>query len=121
MRPASFHPHVVVGPSPIAGLGCFAVARLGKRVVVADYTHDTDALTRRAFLRRYPTGRATHVWLHRNGLYYDATGADVGKFNRAPAGQRNNLRILQSGRIVTQRAIRAGEELTVGYGSAFRV
>ena len=92
--------------------------------IVGDYTLGTDALTAAQFGAKYPTGRATHVWRHPNGTYYDAKdgGTSIaGMANRAPRGGRNNARITGGGKLKVTRAIRPGEELTVAYGPAFRL
>ena len=118
------HTQVQVKASNIAGRGLFAKEPLRKNVVFADYTVGTDALGATQFQARYPDGKATHVWKHPRGPYYDALNASksvAGMANRAPRNQRNNARITGGGKLKTTRAVRKGEELTVGYGAAFRL
>lgn len=118
------HTQVRVGPSNIAGRGLFAKERLRKGTVFADYTLGTHALTSAQFDTKYPNGRATHVWKHPSGTFYDATDASksiAGMANRAPRGGRNNALITGGGKLKTKRVIKRGEELTVGYGPGFHI
>jgi hypothetical protein len=118
------HTQLRVGPSNIAGRGLFAKEAIRKNAVVSDYTLGTEPLTAAQFHAKYPSGRATHVWRHPGGTYFDAIDGSksiAGMANRAPRGGRNNAKITGGGKLKATRAIRRGEELTVGYGPAFRV
>lgn len=117
------HSKVRVGPSSIHGTGVFAKEDLRKGEAFASYLEGTRPLTAEQFAAAYPTGRATHVWRHPSGTYYDATDGKTsiaGMTNRSPRGGRNNAKIAKSGRAVTTRPVRAGQELLVSYGSGFR-
>ena len=117
------HTKVRVAPSAIHGQGVFAKTDMPRGTAFANYTLGTKALTAGQFRAAYPTGRATHVWQHPSGTYYDATDGNTsiaGMANRAPRGGRNNAKIARSGQLVTTRRVRAGSELLVTYGSAFR-
>jgi len=116
------HTPIKVAPSSIAGRGLIAKQTIPRGTIVADYTFG-EPLTLQAFQSRYPSGRATHVWRHPSGTFYDSE--DVrrtvsGMANRAPSGKANNSRITGGGKLQTKRTIRAGEEITVAYGSGFR-
>ena len=118
------HTKVRVGPSAIAGRGLFAKADLRRNETIADYTLGTDTLTSTQFFTRYPTGRATHVWQHPSGTYYDARDLNksvAGAANRAPKGKRNNARITGGGKLQVQRPVKAGTEILAAYGPGFRV
>ena len=118
------HTQVQVKPSNISGRGLFAKGAIRKGQVVGDYTKGTAVLSHSEFTSKYPTGRATHVFRHQNGLYFDATDGTksvAGFANRAPRGKRNNARITGGGKLTTLRAIKDGEEILVGYGPGFRI
>ena len=117
------HTQVRVGPSAIHGNGVFAKTDMRRGAAFANYMLGTRKLTTAQFRAAYPSGRATHVWQHPSGVYYDATDGSTsiaGMANRAARGGRNNAKIAASGRVITTRPVRAGQELLVSYGSAFR-
>jgi hypothetical protein len=118
------HTQVTVAPSAISGRGLFAKGDIRAGTVIADYTVGTQALSAHQFATKYPTGRATHVWRHPRGVYFDAVDASksiAGMANRAPRGGRNNSRITGGGKLMTTRAVPEGREITAAYGAAFRV
>ena len=118
------HTQVQVRPSQIAGRGLFAKEPIRKGAVVADYTHGTQALTQAQFDSKYPSGRASHVWRHPSGTYYDAHNLNrsvAGSANRAPQGKKPNAVITGGGKLKTRRSVRPGEELTVSYGRGYRL
>ena len=122
--PPHHHTKVRVAPSAIAGRGLFAKADLRRGETIADYTLGTNALTSAQFFARYPSGRATHVWQHPSGTYYDARDLSksvAGAANRAPKGKRNNARITGGGKLQVQRPVKAGTEILTSYGPGFRV
>ena len=59
--------------------------------------------------------------------YYTALGAgdrtqnQVGMLNTAPRGERNNARLLASGRVVTSRNVKKDDELLLAYGSSYKI
>ena len=104
-------------------MGVFAKEPMRQGAAFADYTLGTKRLTAAEFRQKYTSARATHVWKHPRGAYYDAVDGSksiAGMANRAPRGGRNNAKIKASGRLVTTRAVRANEELLVSYGGGFR-
>jgi hypothetical protein len=114
------HSPLEVRPSPIAGRGLFARRAIKKDERVADYTMGVP-MNETEFYAAYPDGRATHVWRHSNGTYYDLTDPALsvaGMANRAP---RPNARITGGGKLQTRRAVAADTELTVAYGPAYRL
>ena len=119
------HTKVRVGPSTLAaGRGLFAKSNIPANETIADYTVGTKALTPAQFLNAHPSGRATHVWRHPNGVYYDArdlTKSVAGAANRANRGARNNARITGGGKLKMRRAVRAGTEILTSYGQGFRI
>ena len=118
------HTKVRVGPSALAGHGLFARSDVRAGETIADYTVGTKALTSTQFFNAHPSGRATHVWRHPNGVYYDAsdlTKSVAGAANRASRGTRNNARITGGGKLKMQRAVRAGTEILTSYGRGFRI
>ena len=81
------HTPLQVKPSDIegAGEGLFAKRDIPANTIVARYTMG-EALNQQQFRNRYPNGRATHVWQHPDGTYYDAINVKktvAGKANRA--------------------------------------
>ena len=117
------HTQVRVGPSAVHGNGVFAKVDMRRGSAFANYTLGTKPLTAAQFRAAYPNGRATHVWQRPSGTYFDATNGGMsiaGMANRAPRGGRNNAKIAKSGQLVTTKAVRAGQELLVSYGGAFR-
>lgn len=114
---------VVVRPSELHGNGVFAIGDLKRGTCVADYTVGSRRMSEEEFLSSYPTGRAVYVWRHPSGVYYDASGPTLaGAINRGGrALRRRNAKIAASGRVVTTRAVREGEEILVSYGRGYRI
>ena len=117
-----------VGPSEIdgAGRGAFAVRELKKNSTVGTYVIATVKQTEAQFRDEHPSGRATHT-AKIGSHYYTALGAgnrtqnQVGMLNTAPRGERNNARLLASGRVVTSRNVKFDDELLLAYGSSYRI
>ena len=118
------HTKVQVGASniPGAGRGLFAKADINRGEVVANYTVGTQRMTPAQFQAKYPSGRATHVWSPRGStVYYDATDASKSVAGMANRGARNNARITGGGRIKALNRIPRGREISVSYGSGYRM
>ena len=118
------HTPVRVGPSniPGAGQGLFARKDIKKNEVFGDYKVGTQELSRAQFRAKYPNGRATHVWAPRNqGPYYDASNLQKSVAGAANRGRSNNARINANGKLQAKANIRAGREITVGYGAGYRL
>ena len=117
-----------VGPSNIdgAGRGAFAVRDLKKNSTIASYVIATVRQTEAQFRDEHPSGRATHTAKVGN-LFYTALGGgnrthnQVGMLNTAPRGERNNARLLASGRVAASRLVKKGDELLLAYGSSYRI
>ena len=111
---------------PNAGRGAFAVRDLKKGSTLASYVIATVKQTPAEFKESHPSGRATHT-ANLGGYFYTALGAGfrthdaIGMINTAPRGERNNARLLASGRVVTSRNVKLGDELLLAYGSSFRI
>jgi len=94
-----------------------------KGEIVADYKIGTTQMNRAEFLRKYPNGRATHVWSPSSNVYYDGSNLSksiAGAANRG-TGSTTNSRINGGGKLVTKRRIKQGQEILVNYGSSFRL
>lgn len=116
------HTAVQVAPSPIHGQGLFARRRIAANTVVGNYRVGTQELTRAQFLAKYPNGRASHVWAPRDaGPYYDARDLRKSIAGAANTARNPNARINGNGKLQTRQAIPAGREITVAYGSGFRL
>ena len=117
-----------VGPSEIdgAGRGAFAVRDMKKGTTLASYVVATIKQTEAQFRDEHPSGRATHTAKIRSH-YYTALGAgnrtqnQVGMLNTAPRGERNNARLLASGRVVTSRGVKKDDELLLSYLSLIHI
>ena len=117
-----------VGPSEIdgAGRGAFAVRELKKNSTVGTYVIATVKQTEAQFRDEHPSGRATHTAKIKNH-FYTALGAgnrthnQIGMLNTAPRGERNNARLLASGRVVTSRNVKFDDELLLAYGSSYKI
>ena len=117
-----------VGPSEIdgAGRGAFATRSLKKNSTLGSYTIATVKQTPAEFKESHPSGRATHS-AKIGGYFYTALGAgnrthnQVGMINTAPRGERNNARLLASGRVVASRGVKKEDELLLAYGSSYKI
>ena len=117
-----------VGPSEIdgAGRGAFAVRDLKKNGTIATYVVATIKQMEAQFRDEHPSGRATHT-AKIGSHYYTAlcagnrTQNQVDMLNTAPRGERNNARLLASGRVVTSRNVKKDSELLLAYGSSYRI
>ena len=117
-----------VGPSEIdgAGRGAFAVRELKKNSTVGTYVIATVKQTEAQFRDEHPSGRATHTAKIKNH-FYTALGAgnrthnQIGMLNTAPRGERNNARLLASGRVVTSRNVKFDDKLLLAYGSSYKI
>ena len=111
---------------PNAGRGAFAVRDLKKNSTLGSYIIATVKQTPAEFKESHPSGRATHS-AKIGGYFYTALGAgnrthnQVGMLNTAPRGERNNARLLASGRVVTSRNVKKDDELLLAYGSSFNI
>ena len=116
------HTSVEVRPSAISGRGLFAKNRIRAGEAVADYTMGK-RISAAEFQAKKRAGNATHIALIR-GQYYDAEDPSTtiaGMANRAPSGQRNNLKLTKTGKLRAPRAVPVGQELLLAYGPAFRL
>jgi hypothetical protein len=116
------HTAVQVRPSSVSGRGLFARTPIRRGDVVADYNF-ADTLTPDEYQNKRRAGKATHVALVR-GKYLDASDTArtiAGMANRAPRGTRNSLKLTQTGKLRATRNVRAGDELFLAYGNAFRM
>ena len=117
-----------VGPSEIdgAGRGAFATRSLKKGSTIGSYVIATVKQTEAQFRDEHPSGRATHT-AKIGSHYYTALGAgnrtqnQVGMLNTAPRGERNNARLLASGRVVTSRGVKKDAELLLAYSSSYKI
>ena len=117
-----------VGPSEIdgAGRGAFAVRDMKKGTTLGSYVIATVKQTEAQFKDEHPSGRATHT-AKIGSHYYTALGAgnrtqnQVGMLNNAGRGGRNNAKLLASGRVVTSRNVKKGDELLLSYGSSYNI
>ena len=117
-----------VAPSKIdgAGRGAFAVRDLKKGGTIGSYVIATVKQTEAQFRDEHPSGRATHT-AKIGSHYYTALGAgnrtqnQVGMLNTAPRGERNNARLLASGRVVASRGVKKDDELLLAYGSSYKI
>lgn len=110
------HTPVEVGLSniPGAGRGLFAKRDIPMNTKFGDY--------KKGKVLDKPT-KGTHIALI-GGVYYDASDVRrtiAGIANRAPKGKKNNCKLTKTGFTVTIRKIKAGEELYLGYGPAYRI
>ena len=112
---------------PNAGRGTFAVCDLKKGSTIGSYIIATKRRNKAEFLESHPIGRATHTALVKGG-YFTATGAAgnrthnaIGMLNTAPRGERNNARLLASGRVVTSRGVKKDAELLLAYFSFYKI
>ena len=118
------HTKVKVGASNIAGRGLFAREDIKKDEIVADYKLGSTKLTHSEFMRKYPSGRATHVWSPAGNVYYDASNLNksiAGAANRGSNSNRANAKINANGKLITKQNIKRGTEILVSYGAAFRL
>ena len=118
------HSKVKVGASRIAGRGLIAREDIRKGEIVADYKLGTTQLNRGEFMRKYPNGRATHVWSPGGNVYYDGSNLNksvAGAANRGSGSNRANSRINGGGKLVTKQNVKKGSEILVSYGAAFRL
>ena len=82
--------------------------------------------SRQNVLEKCPDKRATNT-AKIGELYYTALGTGrrthnaIGMANRAPAGRRNNARILASVRVVASKGITKDSEICLAYGSGYNV
>ena len=117
-----------VGPSEIdgAGRGAFAVRDMKKGSTIGSYVIATVKQTEAQFTDEHPSGRATHT-AKIGSHYYTALGAgnrtqnQVGMFNTASKGGRNNAKLLASGRVVASRGVKKDSELLLTYGSSYNI
>ena len=117
-----------VAPSKIdgAGRGAFATRSLKKGDTIGSYVISTVKQTPTEFNNEHPSGRATHTAKVGNH-FYTALGAgnrthnQVGMLNTAPRGERNNARLLASGRVVASRGVKKDDELLLAYGSSYKI
>ena len=118
------HTPLRVGVSniPGAGRGLFARKAIKKGEVFGDYRVGTQELTAAQFRAKYPSGRASHVWAPRdNGPFYDGSNLQRSVAGAANRGRTNNAKINANGKLVAKQSIRAGKEITVGYGASYRL
>ena len=111
---------------PNAGRGAFAVRDMKKGDTIGSYVIATKRQTEAEFLKSHPSGRATHTALVK-GEWFTATGVGnrthnaIGMLNTAPRGERNNARLLASGRVVASRGVKKDDELLLAYGSSYKI
>ena len=118
-----------VAPSKIygAGRGAFAVRDLKKGGTIGSYTIATAKQTEAHFRDEHPSGRATHTAKIKNHYYTvlgagDRTHNRVEMLNTAPRGERNNARLLASGRVVASRGgVKKDDELLLATGSSYKI
>ena len=109
-----------------AGRGVFAVRDLKKNSTIGSYVIATVKQTEAQFRDEHPSGRATHSAKIKNH-YYTALGAgdrthnQAGMLNTAPRGERNNARLLTSGRVVASRGVKKDGELLLAYGNSYKI
>ena len=118
------HSKVKVGASRIAGRGLIAREDIRKGEIVADYKLGTTQLNHGEFMRKYPNGRATHVWSPGGNVYYDGSNLNksvAGAANRGSGSNRANSKINGGGKLVTKQNVKKGSEILVSYGAAFRL
>ena len=118
------HTKVQVKPSTIpgAGRGLFARQDIGRGEVISDYKIGTQKMNHAQFMKKYPSGRATHVWSPSKGIYYDGSNLQksvAGAANRASGN--SNARINGGGKVVTKQSVKKGAEILVNYGSSYRL
>ena len=116
------HTSVKVANSSIAGRGLFSTKPIRKGEIVADYTMGAP-ITPAQYQSKHAAGNATHIALI-NRQHYDASDPSTtvaGMANRAPKGKRNNLQLTKTGKVRATKAIPAGTELLLAYGSAYRL
>ena len=118
------HSKVKVGASRIAGRGLIAREDIRRGEIVADYKLGTTQLNHGEFMRKYPNGRATHVWSPGGNVYYDGSNLNksvAGAANRGSGSNRANSKINGGGKLVTKQNVKRGSEILVSYGAAFRL
>ena len=103
------------------------LASLKKGDTIGTYVVATIKQTEAQFRDEHPSGRATHT-AKIGSHYYTALGAgnrthnQIGMLNTAPRGERNNARLLASGRVVASRGgVKRDDELLLAYGSSYRI
>ena len=70
-------------------------------------------------------GRCTHVAFVRNAgfahgsQYFDAAKTRIGLIQRAPTRDHVNVKLKETGRLVTTRLVKINQELFMPYGSSF--
>jgi len=116
------HASVVVKPSTVAGRGLFAKSNINKGEIVADFTHAAQ-ITPAQLQHMRAEGTATHVAQVGKRLFnaINSNKTVAGMANRAPKGQRNNLKLLKSGRVQASQPVKAGTELFLAYGPGYRL
>lgn len=116
---------VVVRASKISGRGVFATRDIPIHVVLGRYTGER--LTAAEVAARYPHGEGRYVLNAGGGVYLDAIAhadedVDWVRFINSPykTGHAANSRFEEGGVVRTTANIRAGAELLIAYGSAYR-
>ena len=104
-----------VAPSPIAGMGLFAAARLPKGAVIWEYTEGVDWRIGPTELSLFPEPYQTRL---RHYCYQEDSGiyvlcGDNGKYMNH--SDSPNCDDPEGEHTVTNRAVEAGEELTCDY------
>ena len=120
----SSHTKVTVKKSniPGAGKGLFARNDIASGETIANYKVGTQKMNHGQFMKKYPSGRASHVWSPSKGVYFDALNLNksiAGAANRATG--TSNARINGGGKMVTKTAIKKGVEILVNYGTSYRL
>jgi hypothetical protein len=115
---------VVVRASAVAGRGVFATRDIPIHTVLGRYTGER--LTAAEVAARYPHGEGRYV-LNAGGFFLDAVAhvdedADWPRFLNSPykTGRAANTRFEEGGIVRTTVKIRAGAELLIAYGGAYR-
>ena len=121
----SSHTKVTVKKSNIqgAGKGLFARNDIARGETIANYKVGTQKMNHGEFMKKYPSGRASHVWSPSKGVYFDALNLNksiAGAANRASGN--SNARINGGGKMVTKTGgIKKGVEILVNYGTSYRL
>ena len=116
------HTSVRVAPSNVAGRGLFAKQNIKKGEILADFTHAAE-ISQAELKQMRAQGTATHVAQVGKKLYNgnDPKRTVAGMANRAPKGQRNNLQLTKTGKLRASQPVKAGKELFLAYGNAYRL
>ena len=106
---------------PNAGNGCFARVDLDKDFSLGKYAGQK--LTKAQFEKKYPKNNAEYLLqLNKNSFIDGAVGGNLlSKINSSRgSGKQTNVAFTTQGTVRTTKKIKAGDELLISYGSAFK-